>query len=56
MREADVRAREFVAALGEHNVQVLRECLDWSRDAIDGLASRGVLCGTQAEAERRTLG
>jgi crotonobetainyl-CoA:carnitine CoA-transferase CaiB-like acyl-CoA transferase len=46
MRAADVRAREFVAALGEHNVHVLRECLDWSRDAIDDLASRGVLCGT----------
>ena len=50
MRESDVRAREFVAALGEHNAHVLRECLGWSRDAIDGLASRGVLCGNRSEA------
>jgi hypothetical protein len=29
---------------------VLRECLGWSRDVIDRLASRGVLCGAQPEA------
>ncbi|MGH8676355.1 MAG: CoA transferase, partial [Burkholderiales bacterium] len=45
MRHSDVAARDFVAALGEHNEPVLRECLGWSRDAIDGLASRGVLRG-----------
>jgi crotonobetainyl-CoA:carnitine CoA-transferase CaiB-like acyl-CoA transferase len=49
-----VRAREFVAALGEHNTHVLRE-FGWSRDAIDGLASRGVLRGMAPEAGRRTL-
>jgi len=44
MRTAAAEARGFVAALGEHNEQVLRECLGWSRDSIDRLAAQGVLC------------
>ena len=43
-------ARGFVAALGEHNEQVLRECLGWSRDSIGKLAKEGVLCGGRREA------
>jgi crotonobetainyl-CoA:carnitine CoA-transferase CaiB-like acyl-CoA transferase len=50
MRNASVGAKGFVAALGEHNEKVLRECLGLSRDAIDGLASRGILRGSRSEA------
>jgi hypothetical protein len=42
-------ARGFVAAPGEHNDQVLRECLGWSRDSIEKLAAEGVLCGKRPE-------
>ena len=44
MRTAGAEARGFVAALGEHNEPVLRECLGWSRDSIGKLAKDGVLC------------
>ena len=49
--QARAEARGFVAALGEHNEQVLRECLGWSRDSIGKLAKEGVLCGKRAEPE-----
>jgi crotonobetainyl-CoA:carnitine CoA-transferase CaiB-like acyl-CoA transferase len=50
MRNASVGARSFVAALGEHNEHVLRECLGLSRDAIGELSSRGILRSARSEA------
>ena len=50
MRNASVGARGFVAALGEHNELVLRECLGLSRDAIGDLASRGILRAAPSES------
>ena len=50
MRNASVGARGFVAALGEHNELVLRECLGLSRDAIGDLASRGILRAARSES------
>jgi len=45
-----IGAREFVAALGEHNEQVLRDCLGLTRDQVGALASSGVLRGAASEA------
>ncbi|HTN28539.1 MAG TPA: CoA transferase [Burkholderiales bacterium] len=50
MHSAHVGARDFVAALGEHNGSVLRECLGLSREKIDALTARGILRGPQTEA------
>jgi len=46
---AAAAAGGFVAALGEHNEQVLRECLGWPRDSIGKLAKDGVLCRNRSE-------
>ena len=50
MRSARIGAREFVAALGEHNEQVLREYIGLTRDQVGALASSGVLRGAASEA------
>lgn len=50
MRDARIGAREFVAALGEHNEQVLRECLGLTRDQVGALASSGVLRDAASQA------
>ena len=50
MHNATVGARGFVASLGEHNEPVLREWLGYSRDAVEGLAQRGVLRSSRSEA------
>jgi crotonobetainyl-CoA:carnitine CoA-transferase CaiB-like acyl-CoA transferase len=51
MHNARVGAREFVAALGEHNERVLRECLGLSREKIDALTARGILRGPRTQAQ-----
>lgn len=44
LRHSPVHARDFVAALGEHNERVLRDLLGVSRDAVERFAAQGVLC------------
>lgn len=44
LQHSPVHARDFVAALGEHNERVLREVLGLSRDAVEELSAQGVAC------------